>query len=156
MYHTTGLGFVTFSDPPSGSVVANVKGALNVTTLTCNVSNSSTGHQIASIWTMKDFRNTSGHEVVTPVALDLFYVDGDPDEFGDTQPGAKFDNHLTILNFTSELDGEIVYCGTKANPEEANFTLRLYRMSTHSYSLELPVRPIAIMMVHSLHDNITE
>lgn len=77
---------------------------------------------------MKDFRNTSGHEVVTRVAPDLFYVDGDPDGFGDTQPGVKFDNRLTILNFTSELDGEIVYCGIEANPEEANFTLRLYRM----------------------------
>ena len=51
-------------------------------------------------------------------------MDSDPN----IQPGANFDNRLTILNFTSELDGETVHCGTKANPEEANFTLRVYRM----------------------------
>ena len=125
MHHTTGLGLVTFSDPPSGSVVANFKGTLNATTLTCNVSNNnSSGHQVTSVWTMKDFRNSSGHENITQVAPDLFYVDSDPN----TQPGAKFRNRLMILNFTSELDGETVYCGTEANPEEANFTLRVYRM----------------------------
>lgn len=73
---------------------------------------------------MKDFRNSSGHEVITQVAPDLFYVDSDPN----TQPGAKFGNRLMILNFTSELDGATVYCGTETNPEEANFTLRVYRM----------------------------
>jgi hypothetical protein len=133
-YYTIGLGIVTFSDPPSGSVVANFKGTINATTLTCNVSNN--GHQIASIWTVKDFRNTSGHDVVTRVAPDLFHVDGDPDSFVDT-PRENFDNRLTILNFTSELDGMILYCGTKANPDEANFTLRLYRTL---YSIELSVR----------------
>ena len=121
LYHTTGLGLVTFSDPPSGSVVANFKGTLNATTLTCNVSNNnSTGHQVTSVWTMKDFRNSSGREVITQVAPDLFHVDSDPDS-------TKFDNRLTILNFTSELDGETIYCGTDANKEEANFTLRVYR-----------------------------
>lgn len=124
---TIGLGMVTFSDPPSGSVVSGFKGTINATTLTCNVSNGSTGHQIASRWTVKDFRNVSGYEVVTQVASDLFHVDDDPDISTDN-PGAKFNNRLTILDFTSELDGEILYCGTEANPEEANFTLRLYCM----------------------------
>ena len=76
---------------------------------------------------MKDFGNVSGHQYATHVAPDLFYVDGDPDVFADT-PGASFDNRLTILNFASEVDGETLYCGTRANPEEANFTLRVYRM----------------------------
>ena len=122
-----GLGIVTFSDPPSGSIVSDFKDTINATTLTCNVSNVSTGHQIASRWTVKDFRNVSGYEVVTQIASDLLQVDGDPDIFTNT-PGAKFDNRLMILNFTSELDGEILYCGTEANPEEANFILRLYCM----------------------------
>ena len=124
---TIGLGMVTFSDPPSGSVVSGFKGTINATTLTCNVSNGSIGHQITSNWTVKDFRNISGYEVVSQVASDLFHVDGDPDIFTDT-PGAKFNNRLTILNFTSELDGQILHCGTDTNPDEANFTLRLYCM----------------------------
>ena len=76
---------------------------------------------------MKDFRNVSGHQSIIQVAPDLFYVDGDPDIFSFTS-GAKFDNRLTVLNSTSELDGETLYCGTRANPEEANFTLRVYCM----------------------------
>ena len=116
-----------FSDPHSGSIVANFKGAINATTLICNVSsvNISTGHQVTSNWFVKDFRNISGHQFVTQVAPDLFYVDGDSNIFADT-PGAKFNNRLTVLNFTSELDGETLYCGTRTNPEEANFTLRVY------------------------------
>ena len=114
-----GLGAVDFVDPPSGSVIANFEGTLNVTTLTCNISNN--GQQVSTQWNLMG----SGSQDLVPIVegSELFLISGDPDP---TDARFSLRNRLTILNLTSELDGVIVYCGTRAQPRKANFRLRLF------------------------------
>ena len=52
----------------------------------------------------------------------LFEITGDP------TPGTTFtfQNHLTVLNLVSDLDGVIIFCGTGAIPQQAHFFLRIY------------------------------
>ena len=116
------LGAVDFVDPLSGSVIANFEGTLNAATLRCNISNE--GVQIGTQWSIENFRGNPALQRVASAAPDLF-------EFGgDLRPGSTTDtflNRVTVLNFTSDLDNAIVYCGTGAEPRMANFTLRIYR-----------------------------
>ena len=109
-------------DPPSGSVVANFEGSLNAITINCSVT-SSQGARITTQWTLENFRGSTA--LVTPnnAAPELFSFGGDP------VPGFNFtyENTLTVTNLTSDLDGVIVYCGTGVQPQQANFTLKIYR-----------------------------
>ena len=115
------LGVVDFVDPPSGSVIANFEGTLNAATLRCNINNE--GVQIGTQWSIENFRGNSALQIVIDAAPDLF-------EFGgDLRPGSNTDtflNQVTVLNFTSDLDNAIVYCGTGIERRMANFTLRIY------------------------------
>ena len=66
------------------------------------------------------------------MAPELFFVGGDPRV---PNNDILFDNKLTILNWTAELDGVIVYCGTGQDRKQANFTLRIYSESLSSLRL---------------------
>ena len=108
-----------FVDPPSGSVIAHFEGSLNAATLRCNISDQ--GDHISTQWSIEYFR---GNPAIQSIPLDLFEIDGD------LRPGSTtltFFNRATVLNFTSDLDNAIVYCGTGAERRQAIFTLRLYR-----------------------------
>ena len=113
-----------YVDPPSGSVIANFEGvALNTTTaLRCNVSNQA-GTQISTQWNIENF---GGNPVLQPINVALGLVDIG----GDLRPGSTTDtflNRITVLNFTSDLDNAILYCGTGVDPRLANFTIKIYR-----------------------------
>ena len=111
-----------FVDPPSGSVIANFEGTQNATTIACNISHG--GVQITTQWNVGNFRRSGPNGLrATTDAPELFLLGGDP--IPDTT--FLFDNRLTVLNWASELDEVIVYCGTGQEPQQANFILRVYR-----------------------------
>ena len=118
---STGLGAV-IADPPSGSLIADFEGALNATTITCNVTTSE-GIQIITQWTLANFRGSAGLQTLNNAAPELFEITGD------TIPGTMFTfgNCLTVSNLIRDLDYVIIFCGTGAVPQQANFILRIYR-----------------------------
>ena len=116
------MGAVTFTDPASGSVIANFEGTENATTITCNVTNSK-GNQISTQWALTNFRGSTGLQTVNNAAPELFEITGDP--IPDTM--FTFSNRLTILNLVRDLDRVTVFCGSGAMPQQANFLLRIYR-----------------------------
>ena len=118
-----GLGAVDLAYPPSGSVIANFEGAQNVSTLTCNVLNSG-GARTTTHWFLQTFRSNSGLQAIAVGELtELFFIGGDEVP---TDPTRTYRNELTFLNFTSELDGVTVFCGTATNRQQANFALKVY------------------------------
>ena len=88
-------------------------------------------------WNLENFRGLGLGP--TSNAPELFEIGGDPHP---DYPDATYLNRLTVLNMTSELDDVILYCGTGAQPRQANFTLKIYRKSKHivaatSYNMTL-------------------
>ena len=109
-----------FVDPPSGSVIGEIAGKENFTTLTCNISNNASGIKIHTRWSLENFNGAKG--LLIPVrsndcTSELFLVGGDRS------------NQLTILNLTEELDHVRILCGTGIDPRMAYFTLRINRMT---------------------------
>ena len=125
------MGAVDLVNPPSGSVIANFEGAQNVSTLTCNVLSSFSGARTTTSWFLQDFRSFSG---LTAIAVgeftELLFFGGEviPSDLTRT-----YRNELTFLNFTSELDGVTVFCGTAINRQQANFSLRVYSKFQHKH-----------------------
>ena len=115
------LGAVV-TDPPSGSVVGNFEGAINAITVTCNVTDQ-LGNRAINTWSVGNFRGAQLRGFDLNLAPELFLVGGDPIP---SFPSATYDNQMTILNLTSELDHVVLYCGL-GGKLEANFTLRIYR-----------------------------
>ena len=106
-------------------MIANFEGvALNTTTaLRCNVSNQA-GTQISTQWNIENFGGNPALQRIVDVAQGLVDIGGD------LRPGSTMDtffNRITILNFTSNLDNAILYCGTGVEPRQANFTIKIYR-----------------------------
>ena len=125
-----GQGAVDLVNPPSGSVIANFEGAQNVSTLTCNVLNSN-GARTTTAWFFQDFRSNPG---LTAFAVgeftELFFDSG---EVVPNDPTRTYRNELTFLNFTSDLDGVTVFCGTAIDRQQANFSLRVYSKFQHKH-----------------------
>ena len=118
------MGAVDFTDPTSGSLIADFEGTLNATTITCNVTNSQ-GTQITTQWSLENFRGSAGLQTINNAAPELFEITGDP------IPGTMFtfENRLTVSNLVRDLDNVTVFCGTGVTPQQANFVLRIYRKS---------------------------
>ena len=111
-------------DPPSGSVIGNFEGTLNATTMTCNLT-TPWGSRAVTTWSVGNFRGVGLQLYLLSLAPELFLLGGDPIPGG--QPdGATYDNQMTILNLTSELDHVVLYCSLSSETV-ANFTLRVYR-----------------------------
>ena len=116
---------MSFFSSQSGSFVGNFEGAVNTTTITCNVTRD--GSQAETAFSVTNFR---GDSIIRPVFTlqdqDVFLISG------------PHNNKLIITNWTSEVDKVIVYCGTPIRLLEANVTLRLYSMcSLHSCILKI-------------------
>jgi hypothetical protein len=125
---SVGRALANFVDPPSGSVIANFEGTVNASTLTCNVTNTA-GFMTSTAWFVLNFRGSNLlHAINDDFFPEVFSVEGDPRP---TDPTRTFLNRLTLLNFTAELDGVTVYCGTGQNREQANFLLRVYSELKH-------------------------
>ena len=111
-----GYGVTNFIGPaPSGSVIANFEGAINATTLICNVTRGET--QLDTFWNFANFRGVAGRQSLISLgsSQNLFVAEG------------LFLNELTVTSWTSEVDQVIVFCGTGGEPTQANVTLRIYR-----------------------------
>ena len=114
-----------FVDPPGGSVITNSIGVRNATTCTldCKVHNRR-GFRISTFWFVQDFRSQPLLQVISDNSFpDLFSFGGDPVP---TDPTRTYLNQLIFLNFTSELDGVTVFCGTGVSRKEAHFFIRVY------------------------------
>ena len=103
-------------------MVANFEGAVNATTLTCNVINE--GNQIGTIWSVSNFGGV-------PSRRNVGTADPDRDFFlisGTLRPNSTltFGNRITILNWTSAVDTATLFCGTGREPEQASVVLRIY------------------------------
>ena len=102
------------SPAPSGSVVANFEGAINATTLICNVTREET--QIDTFWSFANFRGVAGIQPLILISSqNPFLADG------------FFLNELIVTNWMTEVDRVIVFCGTGGDPTQTNVTLRIYR-----------------------------
>ena len=118
-----GLTAVDYVKPPSGSLVANYEGTRNASTLTCNILNFG-GARTTTTWFLQNFRSNPGLTVISVGELtELFSFSGD---VLPTDPTRTYRSELTILNFTSELDGVTVFCGTARDSQQANFYLRIF------------------------------
>ena len=101
-------------------MIANFEGTVNVTTLTCNVTNE--GTQITTFWSVGNFRGVSETRPID-VAGDLFTLSGDPIP----NLNLTYLNKVTVSNLTFELDGVWLFCGTGSVPEQADIVFRIYR-----------------------------
>ena len=109
--------------------MANFEGTINDPTLTCNASNSS-GEQVSTTWSVANLGGVSEVQVITssnPQTSSLFLISGDP--WPELSP-ITFENHLTILNWTSALDGATLFCGAHDLPQQAQVLLRIYSKSS--------------------------
>ena len=111
-----------FSQPPSGTLLANFEGARNATTLLCNISGDGT-NQIGTTWSIQNYRGSMGLVDITG-GPEPFVVGGPPNPLA---PQVSLSNELTISNWTADLDGATMFCGTGQDQQEANFLLRVYR-----------------------------
>ena len=118
------MGAVQFVDPPSGSTIAGFEGAVNVTTITCNILNND-GNWASTQWSTVNFRGVSGSRVIDDnLAPELFLFSGDPVP---SVPTITYRNILTLLSLSPDLDRVTIFCGTGINPNQANVTIRIYR-----------------------------
>ena len=104
-------------------MVANFEGAINATTLTCNVTNTN-GQQVSTIWNVANFDGVPDIRRVSTADPDsnIFLISGD------LRPGLAltFGNRITVLNWTSAVDAVTLYCGTGEIPDQAGVALRIY------------------------------
>jgi hypothetical protein len=121
---STGLGVVLFSQPPNGTLIANFEGAMNATTLFCNISGDGI-NQITTTWSIQNYRGSTGLVDITS-SPEPFIVSGPPNPLA---PQFSLLNELTVSNWSSDLDGATIFCGTGQDQREASFFLRAYRKS---------------------------
>ena len=111
-------------------MIADFEGTENVTTLICNITNPATNVQEITIWSIGNFRGVAEvRTLLLNTAPDLFEFGGDPIP---ATPSFNFNNRLTILQLSSELDKAIVYCGIGGAAQQANFILKIYRKYSYT------------------------
>ena len=70
-----GLGIVDFVDPPSGTIIFNLEGTINATTLTCNISHN--GQQVSTQWNW--VRASSLYLISITEGSEHYLISGPPD-----------------------------------------------------------------------------
>ena len=105
--------FVTSSnfDPPSGSVLPDIEGTINFTTLSCVIVSGNMNRTV--VWSIQSLSDKEITQINN--SKEGFLIHG------------SLQNKLTVQNLTSNLDGAVLYCGTEQEPQLANFTIRIYR-----------------------------
>ena len=107
------------------NVVANFEGTVNEPTLTCNVTNEMC-NQVTTVWSVANFKGepaTRGLVLVDPDGT-YFSVSGHLRSIVNLT--ITYQNRITIVNWTSALDGVTLFCGTGGFPERASVSLRVY------------------------------
>ena len=116
------------SDPPSGSLIVDFEGAINTTTITCDIVNR-TRDQINTKWSITNFRGVSSFQTISSNP-EIFHFSGDP--IPGTVPTRTFRNRLNILNMSHDLDQVTLFCGSNTFPTQAHIFFRIYRKSEFS------------------------
>lgn len=117
---------VSFVDPPNGSLIVASEGTLNVTTITCNIVNSS-NNQENTIWRILNFRGIIEPRVLSDeVAPELFHFSGYSVSVSESDSTQTYRNRLTILIMDSDLDQVTISCGSNTHTQ-AYFGFRIYR-----------------------------
>ena len=101
-------------------MVANFEGAVNQTTLTCNIIDDQ-GNQETTTWSVANFEGIITLRPLNPQYM-LFSFGGDLIPM----TTLTFLNEITIVNWTSALDGVTLYCGTGSDLDQASVLLKLY------------------------------
>ena len=111
--------FVTSSnfDPPSGSVLPDIEGTINFTTLSCVIVSGNMNRTV--VWSIQSLSDKEITQINN--SKEGFLIHG------------SLQNKLTAQNLTSNLDGAVLYCGTEQEPRLANFTIRIYRKHQCDY-----------------------
>ena len=134
LYNNTRAGFSMIADttPQANTTIAGFEGEGDIV-LECSVYDdvNRTERQITQ-WSLED---TNAMPVVVRSIQSLATFDVTFNLTGDERNDTvfpSFDNVLTLLNFTADLDGQTLFCGTGGalgDPLVAGFPLRLYRES---------------------------
>ena len=143
---------VGFVDPPNGSVIVDFEGTLNVTTITCNIVNYSR-IQDRTVWSISNFRGVSSFRAFgNDISPEMFLFSGDP--IPGAPPTQTYQNRLTVLVLSSDLDHVKVACGNSTLPVQAYFVFRIYRKPNY------PLFFVKLMCLHTyigtpnLHKNL--
>ena len=136
------MGFV---DPPNGSVIVDFEGTLKVTTITCNIVNNSR-IQDRTVWSISNFRGVSSFCVFgDDIAPEMFLFSGDP--IPGAPPTQTYQNRLTVLVLSPDLDHVMVACGNSTLPVQAYFVFRIYCKS-NIYPLFF-MQTVKLMCLHT-------
>ena len=101
------------------------EGAINVTTITCDIVNRSRSQE-STEWSISSFKGVSGFHTLTDItASEIFLFSGD--SIPGAVPNLTYRNQLTILVFSNDLDRVVIFCGSNAFPAQAHFIFRIYR-----------------------------
>ncbi len=119
------LGVGDNFNPTNNSTVTERIGAVNIT-FECEIF--LTSGQVGTAWSVRDFEGVAGSQILglpASVLMNEVIISGDPTN--GTVPSATFQNELTFIEFTENLDGVTLFCGTGGNLDVGIFFLRVYR-----------------------------
>ena len=103
-------------------MVANFERTVNDPTLMCNVTDVD-GNQVLTIWRVANFEGVPSPRQLTRMDT-LFFIDGHPIP---NAGGITYQNQITIVNWTSALDGVSLTCGSGGqDTEQIGVVLRIY------------------------------
>ena len=127
MYIIDHSGQIT--DPPSGSLIVDFEGAKNTTTISCDVVTSKR-NQINTEWSVINFRGVSTSQILSS-NTEIFHFSGNPIPEITCTSTQTFQNRLTILVLSNDLDQVTLFCGRNVFPAQASphFFFRIYRKS---------------------------
>ena len=119
--------------PESGGIIAGVLGTQNIS-LYCDLRNEQ-GDRLIVNWFIQSRQSREDGNMPGSIRGDddRFIQSGDIFETiqGNLTLTSNLNTNLTILSLTDDLDEAIIFCGFD-RPDIANFTLRIYRNTSHA------------------------
>lgn len=128
--HTAQAAVMNLS-PQNNSVTAQRAGAVNATVFECDSFHQDINgefSQISTTWMLQKFWSTSGSEgilVIQSAFMGVFLIGGTPRPPGFDFLGKTYRNRIKVLNFTEDLDGAVLACGSEEQGS-GYFNLRVY------------------------------
>lgn len=108
------------SMPSSGTLLADNLGTKNFAIVNCSIL--SYNKPVSVLWSLRNI--SADHRVDNNTAPELFYIVEEVTNI--TRRNLFTQSHFIIPYLTSDLDGVVVFCGTREDPKVANFSLRVY------------------------------
>lgn len=117
--------------PLNNSVTAQLVGAANSTVFECDMFHQDSNgvlSQISTRWMLQNFLSTSGSQgilVIQSAFVGVFLIGGTRRPPGLDLLGKTYRNRIEVLNFTEDLDGAMLVCGSE-DESSGYFNLRAY------------------------------